>query len=507
MADKKITQLTALTGATTAADDPLVIVDLSANETKKIDTSELFKAVPAGTVGAPSIAAQGDQNTGIYFPAADTLSFVKGGVEAMRIDSAGNVLATTSNLYLNANGTYLYSRTAGGGAVRMLGINPSDVAYIGPIDPGPATTIFNASSTSINASIFTGAIERMRIDPTGNVGIGVVPSAWASGTYKGLEVSAGNAASVNLVGGDSSMMSNSYISAIGTSRYLYSSVGANKYQFYNGTHAWYNAPSGTAGNTITFTQAMTLNASGNLGVGTTNPIGQLSASNAGAEGIEIDAKAVAGTGRIFAYNRSTLAEIVLQLRGSVQTFVTNALERMRIDVNGNVGIGTDTPATFGKLAVAGNTVPTVTNSYSLGTATYKWSNVHATTFTENGFNVVSQTDLGTNPNEVPLNQYLGQLAYQDQLGLFNNLNTAPTVLSASTIQPVSPIQFVSGTTAIVNITVPPEFAVGGGQLTLIPTGLWTTTTAGNIALATTAVVNRAVTMFYDAATTKWYPSY
>jgi hypothetical protein len=180
---------------------------------------------------------------------------------------------------------------------------------------------------------------------------------------------------------------------------------------------------------------------------------------------------------------------------------------MRIDTAGNVGIGTDTPATFGRLAVAGNTVPTVTNSYSLGTATYKWSNVHATTFTENGFNVVSQTDLGSNPNEVPLNQYLGQLAYQDQLGLFNNLNTAPTVLSATTIQPVSPIQFVSGTTAIVNITVPPEFAVGGGQLTLIPTGLWTTTTAGNIALATTAVVNRAVTMFYDAATTKWYPSY
>jgi len=38
-----------------------------------------------------------------------------------------------------------------------------------------------------------------------------------------------------------------------------------------GTHAWFNAPSGTAGNAITFTQAMTLNASGNLGVGTTDP--------------------------------------------------------------------------------------------------------------------------------------------------------------------------------------------------------------------------------------------
>jgi hypothetical protein len=36
-------------------------------------------------------------------------------------------------------------------------------------------------------------------------------------------------------------------------------------------HAWYTAPSGTAGNAISFTQAMTLDASGNLGVGETNP--------------------------------------------------------------------------------------------------------------------------------------------------------------------------------------------------------------------------------------------
>jgi hypothetical protein len=38
-----------------------------------------------------------------------------------------------------------------------------------------------------------------------------------------------------------------------------------------GTHAWFTAPSGTAGNAITFTQAMTLDASGNLGIGTTTP--------------------------------------------------------------------------------------------------------------------------------------------------------------------------------------------------------------------------------------------
>jgi hypothetical protein len=42
---------------------------------------------------------------------------------------------------------------------------------------------------------------------------------------------------------------------------------------------------------------------------------------------------------------------------------------------------------------------------------------------------------------------------------------------------------------------------------LIPTGLWVSNTAGNIALGTTAVVNKALTMTYDSGTTKWYPSY
>lgn len=47
--------------------------------------------VSAGTVSAPSITTAGDPNTGIYFPAADTMAFVEGGAEAMRINSSGQV--------------------------------------------------------------------------------------------------------------------------------------------------------------------------------------------------------------------------------------------------------------------------------------------------------------------------------------------------------------------------------------------------------------------------------
>ena len=84
---------------------------------------------------------------------------------------------------------------------------------------------------------------------------------------------------------------------------------------------------------------------------------------------------------------------------------------------------------------------------------------------------------------------------------------APTIASAGTIAPTKQITFVSGTTAIVTITAPTGIATTGGQITLIPTGIFTTTAAGNIALASTAVVSRALIMTYDATTAKWYPSY
>jgi hypothetical protein len=84
---------------------------------------------------------------------------------------------------------------------------------------------------------------------------------------------------------------------------------------------------------------------------------------------------------------------------------------------------------------------------------------------------------------------------------------APTIASAGTIAPTKQITFISGTTAINTITAPTGIATTGGQITLIPTGIFTTTTAGNIALASTAVVSRALIMTYDATTAKWYPSY
>jgi hypothetical protein len=63
----------------------------------------------AGVVGTPTLTTSGDTNTGIFFPAADTIAFTKGGAEAMRIDSSGNVgigeTSVSSKLHIKSDGS------------------------------------------------------------------------------------------------------------------------------------------------------------------------------------------------------------------------------------------------------------------------------------------------------------------------------------------------------------------------------------------------------------------
>lgn len=89
------------------------------------------------------------------------------------------------------------------------------------------------------------------------------------------------------------------------------------------------------------------------------------------------------------------------------------------------------------------------------------------------------------------------------------VDTVGTVASATTIAPANRINHITGTTAIVTITAPANFAATGfgGCIELIPDAAFTTTTGGNIALASTATLNRTMEMCYDNGTTKWYPSY
>ena len=203
-------------------------------------------------------------------------------------------------------------------------------------------------STAGGGSTFT--TPAVTIDNASNLGLGVTPSAWSS-SFKAIETQGGS-----FVGASSTAIEfwcNSYYN--GTSS-LYKNTGfAAVYNMGSGSHKWYTAPSGTAGNTISFTQAMTLDASGNLGIGTTSPnrtgftAPVLSITN-GTSGILelIGTQAADGTvGQIAFYNTSGSDRIaqILGLRSGANnsgaiTFQTNnagtLAERARINSLGNL---------------------------------------------------------------------------------------------------------------------------------------------------------------------------
>jgi hypothetical protein len=107
----------------------------------------------------------------------------------------------------------------------------------------------------------------MRLDVSGNVGVGVTPSAWGGG---------GRAFEIGFIGTGIQSRNNQYSAFTQNSwfnssaQWIYGATGlASRYDQDAGVHKWFNASSGTAGNVITFTQAMTLDALGNLLVGLT----------------------------------------------------------------------------------------------------------------------------------------------------------------------------------------------------------------------------------------------
>jgi len=246
---------------------------------------------------------------GTYLP----MTFFTGGSERMRVDTSGNLGIGTSS-----PATKLH--VAGTGAQQALVQSTN----------GGTTSLqlLNSGVSSRVVKNVTGAlvfekdsVDQATLDSSGNLGLGVTPSAW-TGTFRALQV--GSRSAFYQDSGSATALANNIYND-GSNRYI-ASAASSIYLQGSGAHQWFTAPSGTAGNAISFTQAMMLDASGRLVVGATSTAAKFQVSGASANTYMLIDNAAGGE-NYFAANVSNI-------------FQTAGVERVRIDSSGNLLVGT-----------------------------------------------------------------------------------------------------------------------------------------------------------------------
>jgi hypothetical protein len=296
----------------------------------------------AGTVSAPAITTTGDTNTGIFFPAADTIAFSEGGVESVRITSVGDVGIGTSSpsaklvVYDGSQPTIkLASASSGTSATDGFDILAS----------GPDALLYNRENGPMLFG--TNNTERMRIDSAGRVGINVIPQTWQA-PISVLQI--GSAGAIKYGGGTNlDITNNAYFGATDW-QYITTAV-ADRYEINDNNHIWSSAVSGTAGATISWLERMRINSSGNVGIATATPSAKLQVVGTG--------RFTGGTENIDIFHNGTVGTIETTGNSATAiTFANSGTERMRIASGGNVGVRTITPSTFlDVFNVSGSTTP------------------------------------------------------------------------------------------------------------------------------------------------------
>jgi hypothetical protein len=263
-----------------------------------------------GAVGTPSYTFTGDTNTGIFSPAADTIAFVHGGAEAMRINSAGNVGigVTSPTAKLDVAGNAIISTTDNTNAALRI------------TQLGTGNAILVEDSANPDASPFV-------INRFGQVSVGALtstPSYWGSPAF-------------NVMATESTDFKPE---AVVASYHTTSSYG--------GMLTLSRSKSGTAGT------AGSILASGDA-------IGRLGFNGDDGVGLRITAASIGAFVDGTPGTNDMPGRLVF---GTTADGASSPTERMRIDSSGNVGIGTTNPAE--KLAVNGNVAVTGTVSATSG---------------------------------------------------------------------------------------------------------------------------------------------
>jgi hypothetical protein len=226
--------------------------------------------------------------------------------------------------------------------------------YAGLLTTGSASgdMVLRTNTRKILFSTDDGATTSLTLNTSGNLGLGVTPSAWGA-SVKAIQI--GSYSNIYDISGNTSFGNNFYYN--GTNSLYLNSTQASIYQQSSGQHRWYTAPIGTAGNAITFTQAMTLDASGKLYVGGTTGGERLNLENGGTDSTGIR-MAQTGTGGRTYFVGSTGSGYPGGAGALVFYDVTASAERARITSGGNFQTSSGNSVMIGGTAARATTAGT-----------------------------------------------------------------------------------------------------------------------------------------------------